>query len=80
MKELIERLGPYAYCDNIIANMIENLDHQAGLLGFTQEERDYTVTMEKRGDTLDFSVRLYVDGTGWISHSKSVKLISPNQK
>ena len=59
---LVKRLGFDAWASNIAVNIIENGDFKDG---YRYECKDYSLAITKFGKRYSFSIRAYVEKTGW---------------
>jgi hypothetical protein len=62
MKELINRLGGDAYCQNLIVNGIENMGSD---LCYRHDSDDYTLIITKEDGKIYASVKYYDPNVGW---------------
>lgn len=64
---IVTRLGFEAWADNLIVNAIETLG--AGV----EANDSYSIRVEKHPGGTNYIVRAYVQGQGWLIHSREIK-------
>ena len=73
MKAQIDRLGFEAWADNIIVNWMENMAYTE-ITNEHYDHEDFSLVIARNGDTVTAVARGYVEGKGWLTHERIIKL------
>lgn len=73
MKDQIQRLGFEAWCDNIVADALENVD-EATLLHYGVDNGRFSLRLSCDGKFITATIRAYVEGEGWKYYDNLIKV------
>lgn len=67
----VQRLGFEAWADNVIVNLVENFGKSV------TTDDCFNIQVERYPEETSYIVRAYVQGRGWLTHTRVVKHPNP---